>query len=301
MADWPAATRPPADVSAAVKLSSPATREFWEIPVLFEDEHLLALDKPAGLLVSPEAETRVEADVAAGERPNLMKLLHAGIADGKPWARERNLTYLNNAYRLDDDTSGVILLAKDKPAHIALADLFGCGQPQRKYVALVRGTLIEESFEVNAKIGPHPLKPGWMRVDKDNGKAAKTKITLLENFTRAGYALVKCEPVTDRPHQIRVHLSHVDLPIVADELYGGKKLWLSRLKKDFRLKPGREERPLISRVALHAEELSLMHPVTGETVTIKSEWPKDLKVAVKYLRQYATGFSRQRPEDSEQE
>jgi RluA family pseudouridine synthase len=274
-------------VSAAVKLSSPATREFWEIPVLFEDEHLLALDKPAGLPTAPETEARVETDVAAVERPSLMKLLHAGIAAGKPWARERNLNYLNNQHRLDADTSGVLLLAKNKPAHIALADLFGCDQPQRKYIALVRGNLIEESFEVNAKIAPHAVQPGLMRVDKDNGKAAKTKITLLENFTRAGYALVKCEPVTDRPHQIRVHLSHVDLPIVADELYGGKKLWLSRLKKDFRLKPGHEERPLISRTALHAEELTLPHPITGETVTIKSEWPKDLKVAVKYLRLYA--------------
>jgi RluA family pseudouridine synthase len=268
-----------------IKLSWPATRGFWEIPVLFEDEHLLALDKPAGLPTSSEAEARVES-AAEVERPNLMKLLHAGIAAGKPWASERNLTYLNNEHRLDAETTGVLLLAKNKPAHVALADAFGCDQPLRKYVALVRGNLIEESFEVNARLAPHPVQPGLMRVDKDNGKAAKTKITLRENFTRAGYALVTCEPATDRSHQIRVHLSHVDLPIVADELYGGKKLWLSRLKKDFRLKPGHEERPLLSRTALHAEELSFPHPVTGETVTIKSEWPKDLKVALKYLRQY---------------
>jgi len=273
-------------VSAAVKLSSPATREFWEIPVLFEDEHLLVLDKPGGLPVMPEAAARVETGAADVERPNLMKLLHAGIAAGKPWAVERTLTYLNHEHRLDAETTGVLLLSKNKAAHVALADLFGCDKPLRQYVALVRGNLIEESFETNARLAPHPVTPGLMRVDKDNGKAAKTKITLLENFARAGYALVRCEPVTDRPHQIRVHLSQVDLPIVADELYGGKKLWLSRLKKDFRLKPGHEERPLLSRTALHAEELTLPHPVTGETLTIKSEWPKDLKVAVKYLRQY---------------
>jgi 23S rRNA-/tRNA-specific pseudouridylate synthase len=71
---------------------------------------------------------------------------------------------------------------------------------------------------------------------------------------------------------------------VADQLYDGKNLWLSRLKRDYRLKPGREERPLLSRVALHAEELSLPHPVTGETVTITAPLPKDLKVALKYLR-----------------
>jgi len=277
-------------VSAVIKLSSPATREFWEIPVLFEDEHLLALDKPAGLLTLPETDAAVKTGEPAGERPSLMKLLHAAINEGKPWARERHLTYLNFEHQLEADTTGVLLLAKNKPAHIALADLFGSDQPQRKYIALVRGTLMEESFEVNAKIGPHPVRPGLMRVDKDNGKAAKTKVTLLENFTRAGYALLQCEPATDRRHQLRVHLSHVDLPLVADELYGGKKLWLSRLKKDYRLKPGREERPLIARTALHAEALTLPHPVTGETVTLRSEWPKDLKVAMKYLRLYGGGL-----------
>jgi 23S rRNA-/tRNA-specific pseudouridylate synthase len=94
-------------VSAVIKLSSPATREYWEVPVLFEDESLLALDKPAGLLTSPDRYDPL--------RPNLMKLLHAGIAAHKPWAREWNLSYLSNAHRLDFETSGVILLAKSKP------------------------------------------------------------------------------------------------------------------------------------------------------------------------------------------
>src|SRR6185369_2917649 len=88
-------------------------------------------------------------------------------------------------------------------------------------------------------------------------------------------------------HQIRVHAAYAHTKLVGDTLYGGKSLWLSRLKQDYRLKPGREERPLLSRVALHAEELSLPHPVTGQTVTITAPWPKDLKVAVKYLRQFS--------------
>ena len=108
-------------MSPALKLSAPATHEFWEIPVLFEDAHLLALDKPAGLLTSPD---RYDA-----ERPNLMRLLHDGIAAAKPWARERQLTYLSNAHRLDFETSGVILLAKNKPALVALANLFGTEKP----------------------------------------------------------------------------------------------------------------------------------------------------------------------------
>jgi RluA family pseudouridine synthase len=262
-----------------IKLSSPATREFWEIPVLFEDEHLFALDKPAGLLTSPD---RYDPN-----RPNLMKLLHDGIAKAKPWARGRNLNYLSNAHRLDFETSGVILLAKNKPALVALANLFGSEKPQKKYLALVRGEPLENQFEVDAKLAPHPVKIGLMRVDPKNGKQSKTKFEVVENFPRFGYALLKCQPLTGRTHQIRVHANHADLKIVGDELYGGKPLWLSRLKSDYRLKSGREERPLISRVALHAEELTLPHPITNETVTIKSEWPKDLKVAVKYLRQFS--------------
>ncbi len=266
-------------MTAAIKLSSPATREFWEIPVLFEDEHLLALDKPARLLTLPDPN-----DLA---RPSLMKLLHGGIAAKKPWAAARNLDYLNNVNELDSDATGVLLLAKNKPAFIALANLFSSEKASLKYVTLVRGDLRENEFEVDAKLAPHPVKPGVMRVDRDNGKQAQTKFTLLENFSRAGYALLRAELLAERLHQVRVHASHVDLKIVGDEVYGGKPLWLSRLKKDYRLKPGREERALLGRVALHAEELSLPHPITGETVTIKSEWPKDLRVALKFLRQYS--------------
>lgn len=262
---------------SVVKLSSPATHGFWEIPVLFEDDHLLALDKPAGLLTSP--------DRYDPQRPNLMKLVHTAIAAGKPWARERNLTYLMNAHRLESETSGVLLLAKDKPTLVALANLFGSEKPLRKYVALAQGTPTEDKFEVDARLAPHPLKIGLMRVDPKNGKKAKTRFEVLEKFS--GWTLLRCEPLTGRTHQIRAHLRHAGLPMVGDELYGGKKLWLSRLKHDYRLKPGHEERPLLSRVALHAEELTLPHPATGRTVTIVAPWPKDLKVAVKYLRQYA--------------
>jgi len=266
--------------TTVIKLSSPATREFWEIPVLFADEHLLALDKPAGLLTIPDQDNP--------QLPSLMELLHAGIADAKPWARENGLSYLMNAHRLDFDTSGAVLLAKDKPTLLALADLFGTNMPVRKYLALIRGEPLEDKFEVDAKIGPHPVLPGTMRIDPEGGKKSKTLVEVLERFSRSGTALLKCEPLTDRPHQIRVHLRHAGFNVVGDQLYGGKPLWLSRLKPDYRLKPGKEERPLLARAALHAESLELTHPVTKEAVTIKAELPKDLKVALKYLRQFAS-------------
>lgn len=264
-------------VNPAIKLSSPATREFWEIPVLFEDAHLLALDKPSGLLTSPD---RYDPN-----RPNLMKLLHAGIAQQKPWARERNLTYLANAHRLDFGTSGVILLAKSKPVLVALANLFGAEKPVKKYVALAWGHPADKDFEVDARLSQHPVKIGEMRVDPKGGKKSNTRFEVLEQYS--DWCLLHCLPRTGRTHQIRIHLKHAGFPIVGDELYGGKMLWLSRLKKDYRLKAGREERPLMARVALHAGELAVTHPVTDELVTIQAEWPKDLRVALKYLRQYA--------------
>src|SRR5882724_13019259 len=175
-------------MSAVIKLSSPATREFWEIPVLFEDEQLLALDKPAGLLTTPDQDNP--------QLPSLTALLHAGIAEAKPWARERGLSYLINAHRLDFDTSGVILFAKEKPALLALADLFGTDKPVRKYLALIRGEPMADQFEVDAKIGPHPVLPGSMRIDQESGKKSKTRFEVLEKFPRSGIALLKCEPLT---------------------------------------------------------------------------------------------------------
>jgi RluA family pseudouridine synthase len=264
-------------VSTPIKLSAPATKEFWEIPVLFEDEHLLALNKPVGLLLSP--------DLAAPDQPSLMQLLHAGIAAGKPWAKERGLTYLSQAHRLDRETSGILLLAKSKPVLIALADLFGSEKTVQKQLALVHGTPLEDKFEVEAKIASHPVKPGLMHVDSMRGKKSKTRFEAIEKFTNC--TLLHCFPVPGRTHQARVHLRQAGWPIVGDELYGGKNLWLSRLKPNYRLKPGHEERPLISTAALHAEELSLPHPVTGLALTITAPWPKYLTVAVKYLRLYA--------------
>ncbi len=261
-----------------IKLSSPATQEFWEIPVVFEDAHLLAISKPARLLTSPD---RYDPN-----RPNLMRLLHDGVAQAKPWAKQRGLTYLANAHRLDFETTGVLLLAKSKPVLVELVNLFGSEKPLKTYVALVQGTPPEDEFEVDAPIAPHPISIGVMRVEPKRGKKSKTVFTVLEKFR--GYTLLKCQPLTGRTHQIRVHLRHVKLPIVGDTLYRGGKLWLSELKRNFRLKPNHEERPLIETVALHAQSLSLPHPVTKEMVSMTAPWPKDLQVAVKYLRKFAT-------------
>jgi RluA family pseudouridine synthase len=260
-----------------IKLSSPATQEYWEIPVLWEDAHLLALDKPAGLLASPDRHDP--------NRPNLMQLLHRDIERGLPWTTRRQLSYLANAHRLDNETSGILLLAKTKPVLLDLANQFGAEQTHPAFLALVHGSPSEHSFALEAKLGPDPWQPGVMRVDPKRGKKAATNFEVLERFD--GFTLLKCQPLTLRIHQIRVHLHHLRLPLVGDATYGGKTLWLSRLKRNFRLKPNHVERPLLDRAAQHLEQLTLQHPESRLPLTIASPWPKDLRVAVKYLRQFA--------------
>ena len=268
----------PAPGKQTVKLSAPPTRDFWEIAVLFEDQHLFALDKPSGLLTSPD---RYDPD-----RPNLMKLLRRDIARQAPWARDRGLTYLANAHRLDLETSGVILLAKDKPTLIQLANMFGSEKPSKTYVALAHGVPAQQTFTVSARLRFHPTRIGVVRVDEKRGKRARTEFTVLEQFSR--HTLLRCQPLTGRTHQIQVHLRSLRLPIVADSIYGGRPLLLSSLKPGYRQKPDSPEKPLIGRLALHAAELTFLHPVTGQSISISAPWPNDLTVAVKYLRRYAS-------------
>jgi 23S rRNA-/tRNA-specific pseudouridylate synthase len=168
---------------------------------------------------------------------------------------------------------------------VQLANLFGCEKPVQTYLALLPGTPPYPQWEVDAPLAPFPGRPGQMRVDPKSGKKSSTAFEVREQFR--GHTLVQCRPYTSRTHQISVHLKHWGLPICGDRVYGGRPLLLSELKDEYRLKPGKTERPLISTVALHAEELSLIHPVTGVELKITAPWPKDFMVAVKNLRRHA--------------
>lgn len=263
-------------MSANIKLSSPATGQFWEIAVLFEDEHLLALDKPAGLAVA--------ADPEKPDQPNLTDLLHRAIAEAKPWAAEHNLSFLQPAHRLDKEVSGVLLLARSAPVLATLTNQFGSEIPRIKHLTVVQGVAEQEQFEIEAKLAPHPTRPDRMQVDPKGGKRSRTRCTVLERFD--GWTLIQCETANARPHQVRVHLRHAGLPVAGDAAYGGRPLLLSRLKPKYHLKPGRFERPLLEQATLHVEELSLPHPVTAQPLAIRAPWPKDLSVAVKYLRRW---------------
>jgi len=261
-----------------IKLSAPNTGEFWELEVLYEDSRILAINKPARLLVSP--------DRYDPRRPNLMRLLEAGLASSRPWAVARRLTYLSNAHRLDFETTGVLLLAKDKPALVSLANHFGSEIPRKTYVALVSGNPVEDVIDCDLALKPDVRRPGYMRWGRD-GKKSFTRFVIRERFQ--GCALVECHPRTGRTHQLRVHLNALGYPILGDPLYGdGSQLRLSELKRRFKGDRKEGERPLTPGLALHAWKLALPHPEGTGEIEFVAPWPNDLEVALKYLRRYAS-------------
>ena len=261
-----------------IKLSSPSTREFWKIPVLFEDEHLLALDKPSLLLSSPDRYNL--------ERPNLINLLHRDIQRGAPWAKQRRITYLANAHRLDFEATGVILLAKDKPTLIALVNQFSAEMRAKVYIALAHGARPEGKFQVDSEVGTASGEAGHY----ESRREAREEIANRFRSDRAIPWIYPAEvPAADRPNSSDSSSSAIS----GFAHRRGCSLWrqsiaLVRLKPDYRFKAKQEERPLIGRAALHAELLTVKHPIGGTSIEIVAPWPKDLKVGVKYLKKYAS-------------
>lgn len=247
------------------------------VEMLHQDADVVAINKPAGLLIAPDRWDKT--------RENLMGLLHAAIRHQKPWVVEHGLSYLANVHRLDAGTSGIVLLARNKAALVNLANQFRGRHPRKLYTALVSGAPPEPEMEINLPLAPSLMHPGLSEVSSSRGKPSVTRVSIVERFK--GYTLLHAEPATGRLHQIRVHLREIGCPLVADGDYGsGLPLLLSRLKKHYKLKP-EGERPLLARPALHAEQLEFLHPSTGQPVLITAPWPRDLTVAVKYLRRYA--------------
>ncbi|MCX6995720.1 MAG: RluA family pseudouridine synthase [Kiritimatiellaeota bacterium] len=235
------------------------------LTILYEDDLLVALDKPARLLIAPDRWDK--------SLDNLMQRVHTRLSPD-----------IFNVHRLDKDTSGVVLCAKTKPALDRLLGQFAGRKVSKRYLAITLHIPAEDERTVDLNLAPDPRHAGRMRTHRD-GQLAVTHFQTLEKFR--GYALVSARPETGRQHQIRVHLAALRCPVLGDPFYGGGAgLLLSALKPHY--KPPREgERPLIGRLALHAESLALPHPGTGELLTIRAPLPNDFAVALKYLRRFA--------------
>ncbi len=259
-----------------IKISAPEKRAFWKLPVLFEGNGLLALEKPSHLLVSPEKQR--------ADDPVLTKILQRDIKQGAAWNRERGYTFLDLLYTVDFEASGVVLFATDKDVFTAMRNLIGSRQVDFQFTVLSHGNSPDDEFVVDLKLAPHPTRRWMMRINRTKGKQSLTAVRIKERF-RFGQ-LVECETQTLRPHQVRVHLQAADHPVMGDALYGGDILMLSQLKRKYRGKRTEVEKPLIDRAAIHLSKTAFEHPVSGDRIEIESPLPKDLAVALKYLRQY---------------
>jgi 23S rRNA pseudouridine955/2504/2580 synthase/23S rRNA pseudouridine1911/1915/1917 synthase len=254
----------------AIRLSrdlSRSGRGWPAVEILYEDHDLLAVNKPAGLLAVPDRFDKA--------KPDLMSLLQAA----------RPAESLANVHRLDFNTSGVFVVAKNREAFRNLVRQFRNRETRKTYVAIVRGRPAESPLTIDLPIGRHPKLPGRARIDHARGSSARSVVSIREKFR--GFTLFEVVIETGRMHQIRVHLQAFGCPLVGDTDYGGAPLLLSQLKRRYKPKDDEPERPLLDRPALHAGQLTLLHPSTGKPFTITAPWPKDLTVAVKYLRKYA--------------
>jgi RluA family pseudouridine synthase len=240
-------------------------------PVVFEDESLIAFDKPSGLLIAPDRWDK--------SRVNLMDLVHEKMGHG-----------VANVHRIDADTSGLVLCAKTKPALDFLSGQFQSKTVKKVYEAITAGLPATDEFTVDLVLKEDDAKPGRMCVVKKHGKASVTDFTVRARFPqpagRPAFAHIECRPQTGRTHQIRVHLAATGTPILNDPFYGNDTaLLLSDLKRGYK---GRaDERPLIARLALHAAALTVTHPVTREPLTLTAPRPHDFEVALKYLVRFA--------------
>lgn len=244
-------------------------------PVLFEDECLIAFDKPSGLPVSTDRKDHA--------RENLTGLVREKMGEG-----------IATVHRVEEEVSGLVLYAKTKPALDFVSGQFQSKTVTKLHHALVVGFPAEDDYVVDFFLKEDEGKPGTVCVVKKHGWACETAFTVIAKFPqpggRPGFAHVECRPSTGRMHQLRVHLAASGTSILNDPLYGdGTQLFLSDLKRGYK---GRDdEKPLIARLALHAGGLTFTHPLTREKMTLTSPLPNDFAVAMKYLQKFAGGKS----------
>jgi 23S rRNA pseudouridine1911/1915/1917 synthase len=255
-----------------------ATAENIPLHVIFEDDDLAVVDKPAGMMV--HAGSGQNEDVRSrGTLVNALlyrfKALSATGGDLRPGI----------VHRLDKDTSGLIVVAKNDRTHAALAELFSSRHIKKTYIALVQGAVEREKGTINAAVGRDPLRRTRMTArPQENARSAVSHYEVIRRLaTRFGkFTLVRVRIETGRTHQIRVHMASIGHPVVGDTLYGGSGQLTDQVasqaaqSKAARRK-AEPEKLRLGRNFLHSARLEFMHPVTGKLLELEAPLPEDLE------------------------
>ncbi len=231
-------------VPAPVPLDTVA--EDIPLNIIFEDEFLIALDKPAGIVVHPAP------GHSAGTLVNAL-LHHCKDLPGIGGVERPGIVH-----RLDKDTSGLVLVAKTEAAHKNLAAQFKKREIRKEYLAIVKGNVKKDAGSIHAAIGRHKIHRKKMDTKASNGREASTEYQVVHRCKIWSY--LKLWPKTGRTHQIRVHLASIHHPIIGDQLYGGKSTDLK-----------------MPRQALHAHKLELKHPIKGSNLSFRAPLPQDME------------------------
>ena len=256
------------------ELSDPAPRaEDIPISIVYEDESLVVVDKPFGMVTHPAKGNW------GGTLVNALQFhfdeLSAVAGEDRPGV----------VHRLDRDTTGLLIVAKDDRAHRALALQFEQRTVKKEYLALTYNSPDRDRDRIDRAIGFHLTHREKMaiRAEENGGKPAVTRYEVIDRFR--GFSLIRCLPETGRTHQIRVHMAHIGCPIIADRAYSGRdKLILGDLsgnQSDIAL--------LIDRQALHAHSLRFLHPTTGADLSLTSPLPPDMASTLEALKKYRAG------------
>ncbi|MBI5184596.1 MAG: RluA family pseudouridine synthase [Nitrospinae bacterium] len=242
--------------------AKPASLEPEAIPlrIVYEDDCVIVVDKPPGMVVHP----------SAGHSTGT--LVHALLHHGRSLSTTGGLERPGIVHRLDKDTSGLLIVAKDEQSHLALCRQLKERTLKRSYYAVVHGTFKEDSGTIETEIGRHPTDRKKMWINPKRGRMAATGFEVVERHP--GFTLCRLSLKTGRTHQIRVHMACKGHPVVGDSVYGGKKK--ERHKGVDRL--------LIGRQALHAYKLGFLHPRDGRYLELESPLPEDIVALLEKIR-----------------
>ena len=240
------------------------------LEILFEDEHLAAINKPPGMVVHP-AKGHWSGTLTAALAFHFQQLSGAG-----------GPTRPGIVHRLDRDTSGVLIVAKTDAAHYALAEQFARRTVEKEYFAVVVGAIDRDRDVIDMPVGAHPYQREKMAIRRDHptSRPAQTMYEVTERFD--GFAAVRVKPKTGRTHQIRVHLAAIGCPVLCDKQYGGR----AEITRGEIRRKSDDHAVLLARQALHAQRITLNHPSTGARLTFEAPLAADLQTVLDELREY---------------